>query len=258
MEDPLFDLSSKVAVVTGASSGLGVTFSQALAKAGADLTIAARRADRLSHTAASIERMGRACLVVPTDVTVEAQVEHLAAAAIEAYGRIDILVNCAGVIGGHRIEDTTVEEFEGVLRSNVVSAFLCCQKVGPRMQERGRGRIINIASIFGLVAGRPRGPSLSYVASKHALVGFTRELALRWAKTGITVNAIAPAYFPSAMVSPEILTRPDFVQDIETMSAMGRPGELKELAGAVVFLASDSSSYITGQTLCVDGGWTAR
>ena len=254
----LFDLGSKVALVTGASSGLGVTFARALASAGADLAIAARRADRLSATAAEVERLGRRCLAVPTDVTNEAQVERLVAAAIEAYGRIDILVNCAGTIGGHRIEDTTVDEFEGILESNVVSAFICCQKVGAHMCERGRGRVINIASVFGLVAGRPRGPSMAYVTSKHALVGFTKELAVQWARKGVTVNAIAPAYFRSEMVSPEFLARDDFVRDLETMSAMGRPGELSELEGAVVFLASDSSSYITGQTLCVDGGWTVR
>ena len=254
----LFDLSSKVALVTGASSGLGVTFARALASAGASLAIAARRADRLLQTAAEVERLGRRCLAVPTDVTNEAQVERLVAAANDAYGRIDILVNCAGAIGGHRIEATAVDEFEGVLRSNVVSAFLCCQKVGPGMCERGQGRVINIASIFGLVAGRPGAPSVSYVTSKHALVGLTKELAVQWAKMGVTVNAIAPAYFPSEMVSPEFLAREDFVRDLETMSAMGRPGKLSELAGALVFLASDSSSYLTGQTICVDGGWTAR
>jgi len=254
----LFDLGSRVALVTGASSGLGVALTRALARAGADLAIAARRADRLSATAAEVEGLGRRCLAVPTDVTNEAQVERLVMHATEAFGGIDILVNCAGAIGGHRIEATTVEEFESILRSNVVSAFLCCRKVGPGMCERGRGRIINIASIFGLVASRPGAPSLSYVTSKHALVGLTKELAVQWAKNGITVNAIAPAYFPSEMVPPEFLVREDFVRDLETMSPMGRPGEPSELEGALVFLASDSSSYITGQTLCVDGGWTAR
>ena len=258
MGGQLFDLSSKVAVVTGASSGLGVTFARALASAGADLTIAARRADALSRAASTIERLGRRCLAVPTDVTNEAQVEQLVAKAIDAFGRIDILVNCAGTIGGHRIEDTSVEEFERILRTNVVSAFICCQKVGPHICKRGGGRIINIASVFGLVAGRSRGPSMSYVTSKHALVGLTKELAVQWARKGVTVNAIAPAYFQSEMVSPEFLARDDFVRDLEVMSAMGRPGELSELEGVAVFLASDSSSYITGQTICVDGGWTAR
>lgn len=254
----LFDLSARVALVTGASSGLGVTFARALASAGADLTIAARRSDRLSRTAATIEGLGRRCLAVPTDVTSESQVERLVEAAIDTYGRIDILVNCAGTIGGHRIEDTSAEEFEGILRSNVVSAFICCRKVGPYMCERGAGRVINIASVFGLVAGRPRGPSLSYVASKHALVGLTKELAMQWARMGVTVNAIAPAYFQSEMVTSEFLGREDFMRDLEVMSAMGRPGELSELEGVMVFLASDASSYITGQTICVDGGWTAR
>ncbi len=254
----LFDLCSKVALVTGASSGLGVTFARALASAGADLTIAARRSDRLSRTAATIEGLGRRCLAVPTDVTSESQVERLVEAAIDTYGRIDILVNCAGMIGGHRIEDTSAEEFEGILRSNVVSAFICCRKVGPYMCERGAGRVINIASVFGLVAGRPRGPSLSYVTSKHALVGLTKELAVQWARRGITVNAIAPAYFQSEMVTSEFLHREDFMRDLEVMSAMGRPGELSELEGVMVFLASDASSYITGQTICVDGGWTVR
>ena len=254
----LFDLGSRVALVTGASSGLGVTFARALASAGADLTIAARRADGLSRTASTIEGLGRRCLAVPTDVTSESQVERLVAAAIDTYGRIDILVNCAGTIGGHRMDDTRVEEFEGILRSNVVSAFICCQKVGPHMCERGGGRIINIASVFGLVAGRPRGPSLSYVTSKHALVGLTKELAVQWARRGVTVNAIAPAYFQSEMVTSEFLHREDFVRDLEVMSAMGRPGELSELEGVMVFLASEASSYITGQTICVDGGWTVR
>ena len=254
----LFDLGSRVALVTGASSGLGVTFARALASAGADLTIAARRSDLLARTASTIEGSGRRCLAVPTDVTSESQVERLVEAAIDTFGRIDILVNCAGTIGGHRIEDTSVGEFEGILRSNVVSAFICCQKVGPYMCERGAGRVINIASVFGLVAGRPRGPSLSYVTSKHALVGLTKELAMQWARRGVTVNAIAPAYFQSEMVTSELLGREDFVRDLEVMSAMGRPGDLSELEGVVVFLASDASSYITGQTICVDGGWSVR
>ena len=126
------------------------------------------------------------------------------------------------------------------------------------MCERGWGRIINIASVFGLVASRPGAPSVSYVTSKHALVGLTKELAVHWAKMGVTVNAIAPAYFPSEMVSPELLVREDFVRDLETMSPMGRPGRLRELEGTLVFLASDASSYLTGQTICVDGGWTVR
>ena len=258
MSRPPFDLSAKVAVVTGASSGLGVTFAKALAGAGADLTIAARRAERLSDTATEIEQIGRRCLAVPTDVTDEAQVERLIATSLETYGQIDILVNCAGAIGGHVAADITVEEFERILKANVVSAFICCQRVGRHMRQRGQGRIINVASVFGLVAGRPQGPSLSYVTSKHALVGLTKEFAVQWAKSGVTVNAIAPAYFPSEMVTAEILARDDVMQDIETMSAMGRPGELRELEGVVVFLASDSSSYITGQTICVDGGWTVR
>ena len=179
-------------------------------------------------------------------------------ASLDEHGGIDILVNCAGTIGGHRVEDTSVAEFERIWRANVVSAFICCQRIGRHMVARGRGRIINVASIFGLVAGRPQGPSLSYVTSKHGLLGLNKELAVQWAKTGVTVNAIAPAYFPSEMVSAEILARADVIEDIRTMSPMGRPGELSELQGVVVFLASDSASYITGQTICVDGGWTVR
>lgn len=253
-----FDLSGKVAVVTGASSGLGVTFARSLATAGADLVIAARRPERLGETAEAIEQIGRRCLVVATDVTEEAQVEHLVTTSLETYRHVDILVNCAGAIGGHRAEDTSVPEFERIFRTNVTSAFICCQQFGRHMVERKAGRIINVASIFGLVASRPQGPSLAYVTSKHALVGFTKELAVQWAKSGVTVNAIAPAYFPSEMVSPEILSRPDIIEDIQRMSAIGRPGTLHELEGVVVFLACDSSSYITGQTICVDGGWTTR
>ena len=253
-----FDLSGEVALVTGASSGIGVTLAEALARAGADLIIAARRTERLEETAASIRGIGRRCLTVTTDVTDEAQVDNLLAASLDEHGGIDILVNCAGAIGGHRVEETSVAEFERIWRANVVSAFICCQRIGRHMVARGRGRIINVASIFGLVAGQPQGPSLSYVTSKHGLLGLNKELAVQWAKTGVTVNAIAPAYFPSEMVSAETLARADVIEDIRTMSPMGRPGELSELQGVVVFLASDGASYITGQTICVDGGWTVR
>ena len=253
-----FDLSGKVALVTGASSGLGVVFATALARAGADLVIAARRARALSETAAAIVATGRRCLPVVTDVTRESEVCELLSETLREYGQVDILVNCAGTIGGFKIEETKVDEFQRILNVNLTSVFICCKQIGAHMVERGRGRIINIASVFGLVAARPQGPSLSYVTSKHAVVGFTRELAMQWAKSGVTVNAIAPGYFPSEMVSAEFLEREDVVEDITMMTGMGREGRPEELEGVVVLLASDTSSYMTGQTVCVDGGWTVR
>ncbi|MEE9324274.1 MAG: glucose 1-dehydrogenase [Dehalococcoidia bacterium] len=253
----LFDLTGKIAIVTGASSGLGVTFAEALAEAGADLAICARRLQKLEETGEKIRSLGRRCLVVQTDVTQPDQVENLVTKTIEEYGKIDILVNNAGRGGLSKIAETgLVEEFKTILDANLTSAFICSQRVGKEMLARGYGKIINIASVEGLRAGPSFDPSAAYVPSKHAMVGLTKEFAVQWAKRGVSVNAIAPAFFP-AELTERFFSKPEIASAIADHTPMGRPGKPEELKGIVVFLASDASGYVTGQTICVDGGWTA-
>jgi NAD(P)-dependent dehydrogenase (short-subunit alcohol dehydrogenase family) len=253
--EELFGLEGKVAVVTGASSGLGVGFARALAGAGAHLVLAARRTDRLKSLAAELGEHGTDVLPVPCDVTDRAQVDALRDACLERFGRADVLVNNAGVTVTAPAEQETDDEFLRVMDVNLNGTFFCAQRFGRVMLEAGSGSIINIASIFGIV-GSGSIPQASYVASKGAVVNLTRELGAQWSRRGVRVNAIAPAFFPSEMTG-------DMFEDERSMKWLkrktpaGRPGEVSELDGALIFLASDASSYVVGQTIAVDGGWTA-
>lgn len=253
--EELFGLTGRVAVVTGASSGLGVGFARALAQAGAHLVLAARRADRLDTLAAELREAGVEVLPVACDVTDSNQVEALKDACLERFGRADILVNNAGTTEVVPAENESEEAFLRVLNVNLNGSFYCAQRFGRVMLEAGQGSIINVASIFGVV-GSGAIPQAGYVASKGAVVNMTRELAAQWARRGVRVNAIAPGFFPSEITE-------DMFSDERSMSWLrkktpaGRPGEVEELAGALIFLASDASSYVIGQTIAVDGGWTA-
>ncbi len=246
-----FRLDGRVAVVTGASSGLGAGFSRALAEAGADVVLAARRTERLAEVAAAIEALGRRALVVPTDVTSPQDCAALAAAAVAGLGRLDILVNNAGVGTAVPALRETPEEFRGVVEVNLLGAYWMAQACA-RVMEPGSS-IVNIASVLGLV--KSWAPQAAYAASKAGLIGLTRDLANQWSgRKGIRVNALAPGYFASEMTDQ---IPAEMVQGyLVAHTPLGRIGEQAELDAAVVFLASPAASYITGVTLPVDGGLT--
>jgi NAD(P)-dependent dehydrogenase (short-subunit alcohol dehydrogenase family) len=248
----LFRLDDRVVVITGASSGLGERFARVAHAAGARVVLAARRADLLETLAADLP----GALAVPTDVTVDTDLERLVASAVDAHGRVDVLVNNAGVSDPVPSEDETVDHWRWVMQVNLDSVYRLCQLAGRHMLEQGRGSIVNVASILGLVASNPINES-SYVASKHAVVGITRQLGAEWARRGVRVNAIAPGFFRTDMAS-EMFTDESSIRFLRRNTPMGRGGEPEELDGALLFLASDASSYVTGHTLVVDGGWTAR
>lgn len=257
MQSPLemFSVADRVAIVTGASSGLGGRFSDVLAAAGAKVVMAARRADRLEAHVARLQELGREALAVPCDVTSEGDVDQLFGSAVDTYGQVDILVNNAGVVGA-ATADESLESFRRVLDINLTGVYTCARAAGKVMQRQGSGTIVNMASISGMIASDDVD-SPSYVASKAGVINLTRDLAVRWAKRGIRVNALAPGYFPSEMTAEDFATQ-EGREFIATHTPLGRGGRVEELDGALLFLASDASSYVTGHTLVVDGGWTAR
>lgn len=250
----LFDLEGRVAIVTGASSGLGVTFAKGLAGAGARVVLAARRIDRLEALAADLEATGARALAVACDVTNEDEVDALVEAARERFGRIDVLVNNAGASNIVPAEEESISSFRQIVDVNLIGAFVCAQRVGRVMLEAGAGSIVNVSSILGLVASG-QIKQASYCASKGAVVQLTRELAAQWARRGVRVNGIAPGWFASEMTAG-MFSDERSLRWVRGRDPMGRPGLEEELVGPLVFLASDASSYVTGQTIAVDGGWT--
>jgi len=246
-----FSLTGKVAIVTGASSGLGVAFARSLAEVGADVALGARRAERLAETAELVRSSGRRALVVQTDVARQPDCQALVDAAMAEFGRVDILVNNAGVGTAVPATRETVEQFESVIAINLNGCYWMAQACGRVMQPGSS--IVNVSSVLGITtAGLPQA---AYAASKAGLLGLTRDLAQQWGgRKGIRVNALAPGFFASEM-SDQYTS--DYIETaVRQRVLLQRMGEADELAAALLFLASDAGSFVTGQTLVVDGGLT--
>ena len=250
----LWDLSDRVAIVTGASSGFGDRFSRVLAAAGCRVVAAARRFERLESLAAEVPEV----VPVRADVAVDDDCRALVQAALDRFGRVDVLVNNAGLSDApDRAEDEDPERFRQVVAVNLTAPFVLSALVAKPMIAAGRGgSIINITSVHGQVGASPNHQA-AYVASKGGLDNLTRELALQWARHRIRVNAIAPGYFETELTA-EMFNAESGVSWIERNTPMRRAGAVHELDGALLFLASDASSYMTGQTVAVEGGWLAR
>lgn len=248
-----FDLTGKCALVTGGGTGLGRAMALALAEAGSDVAIAARRMAPLEATAADIEKRGRKALTLSLDVTDEASVRQAVAEAERGIGPPDILVNNSGVSGAGWAAGLSLAEWDRVQATNLRGAFLMCQAVGRGMIARGGGSIINIASVAGLVGVKMLA---AYGASKGGLIQLTRTLALEWARNGVRVNALAPGYILTDF-NREMFSSDAGRRMIQTHIPLGRVGEPSDLRGAVVFLASDASRFMTGAVLTLDGGQSA-
>ena len=250
-----FRLDGKVAVVTGGAGGLGRAMATALAEAGADVALTSRSIGPCAEAASAIASdTGRCAKAFVADVTVAADVERLVSEIEAGLGPVDILVNNAGINIRGPVEQLSEADWDAVIDTNLKGPFLCARAMGPRMVRRGWGRIINLASTLGVVALPGRAP---YASSKAGVINLTRVLALEWAGSGVTANAICPGPFATEM-NRQLLDDPVMYAEFVRQIPMGRWGELDELAGAVVFLASDAASYVTGSALFVDGGWTAR
>jgi NAD(P)-dependent dehydrogenase (short-subunit alcohol dehydrogenase family) len=248
----LFSLDGRVAVVTGASSGLGDRFARVLHAAGATVIVAARRKERLDALASELP----GSTAIACDVSETLDRERLIREVVEQHGTIDVLVNNAGIGHTVSIEDETLDVFRNAIEVNLTALWHLSKLAGEVMVAQRRGSIVNIASMLGVVASTPVKQA-HYSASKGAVINLSRELACQWARKGVRVNAMSPGWFPSEMTA-DMVVDDSSIAFVQRTAPMGRFGEEHELDGALLFLASDASSYCTGQILAIDGGWTAR
>lgn len=249
----LFSLEGRVAVVTGAGRGLGRSMALALAAAGADIVASSRTMAEVESLSEEVRALGRRAAPIVADTTVEHDCEALAGQAVERMGRLDILVNNAGINIRKPVLELRPEEYRQVLATNLEGYFLCARAAGRRLVEQGHGKVINISSILGRVG---LATQAAYASSKGGIEQLTKVLAIEWAEHGVQVNAIGPAYFETELTRP-LLQDPERRRFISERTPMRRWGQPHELAGAVIFLASSASDFVTGHTLMVDGGWTA-
>ncbi len=250
MSGALFDLSGQVAIVTGASRGLGQTFARALARAGADLVLTSRRRETLAPMVAEVEALGRRALSLPLDVRSQAGIEAMAAEAEKAFGQLHILVNNAGCNVRKPALEVSWDDWNQVLDTNLRGSFFVAQAIAARMIPRNYGRIVNIGSVTSVFGYAGLGP---YGASRGGIRQLTMSLAADWGPHGITVNCLAPGWFRTAQ-NNVLYEDKTWVENLTQRIPLGRPGQERDLEGAIVFLASESSRYLTGQTLLVDGG----
>jgi len=250
----IFDLSGRVAIITGGSVGLGRQMADGLAEMGANLVLCARKKERCEHAAAELQAAGVKVLALACDVKDPASIQKVADAALEKFGRIDVLINNAGTSWGAPVESMTLEQWNKVIETNLTGTFLFSQAVGRAMIAQRRGKIINIASVAGLRGSSPKFSAIGYSSSKGGVIIFTKDLACKWGMHNIQVNAIAPGWFPTEM-SEKVIER-----NKESLLAgipLGRFGGPQDLKGAAIFLASSASDFVTGHTLVVDGGQSA-
>ena len=249
-----FSLAGQVGIVTGGGQGLGWAFCQAFAEAGADLVIAELNPETGEQAAERIRSKGREALFFQTDIRKKDNIDAMVARALDRFGKIDFLMNNAGVAMWRAAEDMTVEEWQNLMDVNLNGLFFCCQAVGKHMIERQSGRIINIASMSGVIVNTPQ-PQAAYNTSKAAVIHLTKSLAVEWAKYGIRVNAIAPGYMATPM-SNKFFDDPRYGSVWMNLTPMHRPGRPEELGPLAVFLASEASSFVTGAAILIDGGYS--
>jgi NAD(P)-dependent dehydrogenase (short-subunit alcohol dehydrogenase family) len=251
----LFDLTGKVTIVTGGSRGLGKEIAIALGEAGAKVAITARREEWLTTTKQELEKVGIECLSVVADVSEAEGAKKMLAQTLGKWGKIDILVNNAGVVWAAPPDQMTLDKWDYVMNINARGTFICCQEVGKEMIKQKHGNIINISSSVGVSAVDPKsGQFISYQASKAAINIMTKQLAVEWGPYNIRVNVIAPSFLSTRLTDALIARTGENMKRWVPLGRIGRPDEIR---GAVVFLASEASSYVTGQILCLDGGTTA-
>jgi len=255
MSIDIFQLDSRVALITGGNRGLGFVMAKALAGAGADVVVTSRQLEKARQSAGAIAAAtGRRTMGLAVDVTDAQQVEAMVQSIISAFGRIDILINNAGINIRKPIEEFDEASWDLVQETNLKAPFLCSRAVARHMKEQRSGRVINVASMLGLVALPERG---AYSSSKGGLIQLTKVLALEWASSNITVNALCPGPFATEL-NTAVMNNPQANQFFLDHIPLGRWGQPEELGGVIVFLASDASSFMTGATLVVDGGWTVE
>jgi gluconate 5-dehydrogenase len=250
----LFDLTGRVAIVTGGSIGLGRQMAAGLAEMGANLVLCARKAERCQQAAEEVRQLGVKAIAAACDVKSQASIQGVVDAALAEFGGIDVLINNAGISWGSPAEEMSLEDWNKVIETNLTGTFLCAQAVGRVMIKQGRGKIINIASVAGLGGAPPELAAIGYHASKGGVISFTKDLACKWAAHNIQVNAIAPGWFPTHM-SNRVLER--YRELFLSHIPLRRFGSKDDLKGAAVYLASGASDYVTGHVLVVDGGQSA-